>query len=204
MVRRAARDHFLWCIALCCFLSIRIAASSTRAAGDAEQRACPAPPRPPPRRPRYGGVLAPDGCIYGLPYAADGVLKIDPVAQSVSILPLPDEVAPGGYKWHGGALGPDGNIYGYPAHAERVLKVRRRRRPSPPRTRAPPTPHRRTAQNTATLPIPTAHARPTPPAAETAGPRAVFEERWPNHARDERARRARFDSEPASRARVVI
>lgn len=68
----------------------------------------------------YGGLLGPDGCIYGMPYNADSVLKIEPKtgkASTIGKLPL------GGWKWHGGVLGQNGILYGVPSHADRVLRV---------------------------------------------------------------------------------
>lgn len=65
----------------------------------------------------YGGILGSDGCIYGIPHNANGVLKIDPVTQEVSILAegtLPD----GQWKWHGGLASNDGTkIIGFPNNA---------------------------------------------------------------------------------------
>jgi hypothetical protein len=31
----------------------------------------------------YGGIPGDNGCIYGIPYRSDGVLKIDPFKQEV-------------------------------------------------------------------------------------------------------------------------
>ena len=49
----------------------------------------------------YGGIKGLDGCIYGMPYTATGVIRIDPRTDSVEIL---GEYPLGGYKWHGGLL----------------------------------------------------------------------------------------------------
>lgn len=46
----------------------------------------------------YGGILGTDGCIYGMPYTATGVLRINPRNDSVQIL---GNYPSGGYKWHG-------------------------------------------------------------------------------------------------------
>ena len=69
----------------------------------------------------YGGVLGPDGRIYGIPFASESVLIIDPVAKTADITTITG--LPGGYsyKWRGGVLGPDGKIYGMPYHSESVL-----------------------------------------------------------------------------------
>ena len=89
--------------------------------------------------------------IYGIPYSAGSVLKIEPatgglfsnhwrvalefggkgietVKRPIS-LPLTGQVSTigdleeGDWKWHGGSLALDGAIYGIPAHAESVLKI---------------------------------------------------------------------------------
>lgn len=46
----------------------------------------------------YGGILGTDGCIYGMPYTATGVLRINPRTDDVQIL---GDFPAGGYKWHG-------------------------------------------------------------------------------------------------------
>ena len=73
----------------------------------------------------YGGIKGPDGAIYGMPYAAESVLRIDPTTEEVTQLGyLPSEdTSCGTHKWHGGILGDDGCIYAFPAHADAVLKV---------------------------------------------------------------------------------
>ena len=63
----------------------------------------------------YGGIKGLDGCIYGMPYTATGVIRIDPRTDSVEIL---GDYPIGGYKWHGGLLAHStGVIYAFPAHA---------------------------------------------------------------------------------------
>jgi len=69
----------------------------------------------------YGGIVGRDGCIYGMPYTATGVLQIDPRTDTVRILGNYPE---GGYKWHGGLLAHStGVIYAFPAHSNEVLYV---------------------------------------------------------------------------------
>lgn len=69
----------------------------------------------------YGGIKGLDGCIYGMPYTATGVLRIDPTDDSVQIL---GSFPSGGWKWHGGLLAPmTGVIYAFPAHSNEVLCV---------------------------------------------------------------------------------
>ena len=69
----------------------------------------------------YGGIKGLDGCIYGMPYTATGVLRINPKNDSVEIL---GNFPSGGWKWHGGLLSPEtGVIYAFPAHSNEVLCV---------------------------------------------------------------------------------
>lgn len=69
------------------------------------------------------GVLAPNGCIYCIPYlsAATLVLKINPpqyLASTVGAVPFN-----GDFKWSSGVLAPNGCIYGIPANATTILKI---------------------------------------------------------------------------------
>ena len=75
----------------------------------------------PSRQKWYGGILAPDGCIYCVPNCADQVLKIVPGPEPT--VELLGDLEPGGWKWHGGCTGSDGRIYGFPAHADSVLCI---------------------------------------------------------------------------------
>jgi hypothetical protein len=68
----------------------------------------------------HGGVVATDGCIYGIPANAESVLKIDCRTGTVSTFGGP---LPGKNKWYGGLLGGDGCIYGIPQCANTVLKI---------------------------------------------------------------------------------
>ena len=67
----------------------------------------------------FGGVLAPDGCIYGIPYNSTSVLKIDPVAGTATTFGS----LSGNDKWFGGVLAADGCIYGIPFNSTSVLKI---------------------------------------------------------------------------------
>lgn len=74
----------------------------------------------------WGGVLAPNGCIYGIPYSADYVLKIDTETDTFSRIPTEitsDYSDTTTMRWCGGALAPNGIIYCAPYNAGYVLKI---------------------------------------------------------------------------------
>lgn len=60
------------------------------------------------------GVMA-NGKIYGIPAAAESVLKIVPSSKEVVAV---GSVPTGTWKWHGAAVAPDGSIYCIPANAD--------------------------------------------------------------------------------------
>jgi hypothetical protein len=66
-----------------------------------------------------GGVLAPNGKIYGIPYNSTQVLEIDPNTKTVSLFGS----LSGRYKWYGGVLAPNGKIYGIPFDSTQVLEI---------------------------------------------------------------------------------
>ena len=74
----------------------------------------------------HGGLLGPDGNVYGFPAHATSVLKIVVATGEVVELggPLEEQNNGGRYKWGGGCVGPDGCIYGIPSDATSVLKIR--------------------------------------------------------------------------------
>lgn len=70
----------------------------------------------------YGGVVAPNGKIYGLPFAGNSpayILEFDPNTGShrlISFTNQPPGSTQGYYEqWNGGVLAPNGKIYGLPA-----------------------------------------------------------------------------------------
>jgi DNA-binding beta-propeller fold protein YncE len=71
----------------------------------------------------YGGILGDDNAIYGVPYAAAGVLRIDTKNDSVQLIGEESfDVAQ--YNWHGGIKSPkNGKIYCFPAHNSHVLSI---------------------------------------------------------------------------------
>jgi streptogramin lyase len=66
-----------------------------------------------------GGVLAPNGKIYGIPLRSTSVLEIDPVTRTISTFGN----LPGSAKWYGGVLAPNGKIYGIPRNSTSVLEI---------------------------------------------------------------------------------
>ena len=67
-----------------------------------------------------GGVLAPNGKIYGIPCNATTVLEIDPVTKTATTF---GSLSSGTAKWDGGVLAPNGKIYGIPRNATTVLEI---------------------------------------------------------------------------------
>ena len=66
-----------------------------------------------------GGVLAPNGKIYGIPFNSTAVLEIDPVAKTATTFGS----LSGDGKWSGGVLAPNGKIYGIPYNSTNVLCI---------------------------------------------------------------------------------
>jgi len=67
-----------------------------------------------------GGVLAPDGMIYGITKNSTAVLKIDPTNDTVSTF---GSLSGDTDKWMGGVLAPNGVIYGIPHTSTTVLRL---------------------------------------------------------------------------------
>ena len=67
-----------------------------------------------------GGVLAPNGKIYGIPYNSTSVLVIDPATNTTSTF---GSLGSGIFKWFGGVLAPNGKIYGIPYRSTSVLVI---------------------------------------------------------------------------------
>ena len=71
----------------------------------------------------YGGILGDDNAIYGVPYAASGVLRIDAENDVVELIGE-EEFGVMEYNWHGGLkCGKNGRIYCFPAHHSHVLSI---------------------------------------------------------------------------------
>jgi hypothetical protein len=71
----------------------------------------------------YGGILGDDNAIYGVPYAASGILRIDADTDTVEL--IGEEIfGVREYNWHGGIKHPkNGKIYCFPAHNSHVLTI---------------------------------------------------------------------------------
>jgi len=70
----------------------------------------------------YGGVLAPNGKIYAIPWNSTRVLIIDPetdTADETTMSGLPSTTE----KWLGGVLAPNGKIYAIPWESSSVLII---------------------------------------------------------------------------------
>ena len=66
-----------------------------------------------------GGVLAPNGKIYGIPFNSTTVLEIDPITQTTAAFGN----LIGSVKWGAGVLAPNGKIYGIPLSATSILEI---------------------------------------------------------------------------------
>jgi serine/threonine protein kinase len=67
----------------------------------------------------YGAVLAPDGCIYGIPHGATTFFKLDSETNTVTTFGS----APGGGAYWGGVVANNGKIYCVPCGASGVLEL---------------------------------------------------------------------------------
>jgi len=67
----------------------------------------------------FGGVLAPNAKIYGIPFNSTTVLEFDPITQTTAAFGN----LIGSSKWAGGVLAPNGKIYGVPYGSTTVLEI---------------------------------------------------------------------------------
>lgn len=67
-----------------------------------------------------GGVLAPNGSIYFVPYSTDLILKLDPVTEQYTTIDI-SSLSLGTLKFIGAALARNGKIYFCPSYASSVL-----------------------------------------------------------------------------------
>eukprot|EP00934_Nitzschia_sp_Nitz4_P009390 Nitzschia sp. Nitz4//scaffold58_size112336//51165//52595//NITZ4_004033-RA/size112336-processed-gene-0.67-mRNA-1//1//CDS//3329554989//9380//frame0 len=68
----------------------------------------------------YGGIVGDDNAIYGIPYRACGVLRIDSTNDTATM--VGPNYGIGNYFWHGG-IKKHGKIYAHPSHANTVLVI---------------------------------------------------------------------------------
>ena len=68
-----------------------------------------------------GGVLAPNGKLYYIPFNWNEVYVIDPNTNNIEIIPVSMPLNAG--YWVGGVLAPNGKIYGIPGNAPNVLII---------------------------------------------------------------------------------
>ena len=66
-----------------------------------------------------GGVLAPNGKIYCVPYSSTQILVIDPSDNSTELIGS----FGGSDKWNGGVLAPNGKIYCVPLNTNQILVI---------------------------------------------------------------------------------
>jgi hypothetical protein len=69
----------------------------------------------------FGGVLAPNGKIYGIPHNSTSVLIIDPVTNTADTTTITGLT--GINKWQGGVVAPNGKIYCIPGNNTSVLVI---------------------------------------------------------------------------------
>jgi streptogramin lyase len=67
----------------------------------------------------FGAVLAPNGCVYGMPHYAKSFLKVDPATKATTLF----GTAPGGGAFWGGMVAPNGRIYAVPSSATNVAEI---------------------------------------------------------------------------------
>ena len=72
------------------------------------------------------GVLVPSGKILGIPFAAESVLEIDPVARTATTWGVLSSSVK--RKWLGGVLADNGMVYAIPYDSPTVLEIVRRAR----------------------------------------------------------------------------
>lgn len=68
----------------------------------------------------YGGIVGDDNAVYGIPYRACAVLRIDSLTDTATL--IGPNYGIGKYFWHGG-IKRLGKIYAHPSHAETVLVI---------------------------------------------------------------------------------
>ena len=65
-------------------------------------------------------ALAPDGCIYFMPYYSRRILRLDPITDTIGSVGI--DFGRGLRKFSGTVVGVDGNVYGIPFWSRRIAK----------------------------------------------------------------------------------
>ena len=69
-----------------------------------------------------GGILAPNGKIYGIPSYSTDILIIDPTTDTATRSNMGADLTDT-QKWVGGILAPNGKIYGIPRDSTDILTI---------------------------------------------------------------------------------
>ena len=68
-----------------------------------------------------GGVLAPNGRIYGMPWRSSTVLEFDPTTKALSL--MGQSIGSANFSWAGGARAKSGRIIAVPYNGAWVLEI---------------------------------------------------------------------------------
>lgn len=70
-----------------------------------------------------GFVSEIDGCLYGIPQRATGILRIDPTDDHVDVMSCGESMVETKDKFEGGVMGLDGNMYCIPLRSKTCVKI---------------------------------------------------------------------------------
>lgn len=70
-----------------------------------------------------GYVSEIDGCLYGIPQRATGILRIDPKDDHVDVMSCGEQMISTKDKFEGGVMGIDGNMYCIPLRTKTCVKI---------------------------------------------------------------------------------
>lgn len=70
-----------------------------------------------------GFLSARDGCLYGIPQRATGILRIDPRDDHVDVMSCGEEIIGTKDKFEGGVMGFDGTIYCIPLRTKTCIRI---------------------------------------------------------------------------------
>eukprot|EP00751_Fragilariopsis_kerguelensis_P047835 CAMPEP_0171026344 /NCGR_PEP_ID=MMETSP0736-20130129/34228_1 /TAXON_ID=186038 /ORGANISM="Fragilariopsis kerguelensis, Strain L26-C5" /LENGTH=248 /DNA_ID=CAMNT_0011466865 /DNA_START=622 /DNA_END=1365 /DNA_ORIENTATION=- len=66
-------------------------------------------------------VKGADGCIYGIPFDANRVVRFDPATKSLTSIGI--DLGDDEFKWECGVLADNGFVYSTPENADKILKI---------------------------------------------------------------------------------